>query len=429
MKISDFVIGLGFDTSEFEKGMKTASNDLGGFRSDILQIGSTMAGVFGAKSLTIDFAKSNDQLRQMAQMLNVNANELYGLTEASKSFGASEGEIGAVLSNLAQSRAEFDRLGKIGIFEDLALIGVDFDAINSAKDDVQALYILANQISRLDARGQMMASNILGLTPQMLDLLKNGGDGVRILSEAMQQARPHTEEMAKASRELISEWNYLMVNLGGRADQFATPLVSSLAEITKSTNDWFDANQKVIDQNIGAFVGYVGNNLNLIAPIFATIAGSGVVATFAGLARYVPIVGGAISAVSMGLSRFIPVIGALSLFYELFNFDAEKFEKLTGFKAPEWLFSTGLQDNNFFNPEIGAGGKLLTQTDFMDERFFKREIGSNNIGSGGIGSNTKESNINLTVELDGEILAQKNVKLLNDGLESSASNVQSMEDR
>ena len=65
MKITDFVIGLGFDTSDFDHGMKTATQQIGNFKSTVLQAGAALGMAFSFKGLTFDFAKQVNQARQL----------------------------------------------------------------------------------------------------------------------------------------------------------------------------------------------------------------------------------------------------------------------------------------------------------------------------------------------------------------------------
>ena len=268
MKITDFVVGLGFDSTDFEKGMTKASKQLGGFKSDILQLGALLGTAFSFKKLTFDFARDVDELRQLATMIGVTADELYGLNEAGKAFGAGQGELANVLSNLANQRANFQKLGKIGIFEELAKLGVNFDKIALANNELEAMYILADQLSKLDTQERMLAADILGLTPQSLELLSQGSDSIKELSEAYQKARPQTEAMSKASRDFIEQWNLLQATLGGKLDIVSTPLVAKLTEIIEMTNKWFDANSKVIDQDISAFLTGLADTTEAVTKTF-----------------------------------------------------------------------------------------------------------------------------------------------------------------
>lgn len=338
MQITDFTVGLGLDTSDLERGAKRAESILEGYRSDVLQLGATLATAFGAKALTFDFARENDQLRQMASMLSVSTDALYGLDEAAKSFGARGGEMVGVLSGLAEARNRFRDLGELGIFGDLAKLGVDIDRLTSARTEMEAMYALADEMAKLDPGRAQIAANIVGLSPQVLDMMRQGSDDMRELSRAYQEARPHTEAMADASRNLISQWNLLEAEIGGRADRISTPLVKGLGEITASMNDWIAANRALIDQKIDDVMETIGKNIEVLTPLAIAFTGSGILVTFAGLAKHVPLVGGAIAGMATGLAKIVPLVGAVAAAFELWDWDEKTFKEKFGIDLPDWMF-------------------------------------------------------------------------------------------
>lgn len=426
MKISDFVIGLGFDTSDFERGQRRITSDLNNFRSDVLQIGAVLGTAFSAKSLTIDFARQNDQLRQMAELLGINENALYGLDEAGKAFGARSGEITSLLQTLTETKARFTELGELGVLEELAKIGVNIDAITDAKDSVTALYALADELSKLDQKDRLLVSNALGISPQGIDLLSNGAKTVRDLSKAYQDARPHTEEMTNASRRFIEEYNKLEQNLGGRADKISTPVVKSIGKIIEVINEFIETNQKAIDSS---FLDPLGKTLAVVTPLAVGFVGSGILKTFAGLAKFVPVVGGALGVVLGTMSKLVPVVSALGIGFSVWDWDADDFEEFFGFKPPEWLFTP-------IN-ELPTS-KILGQVDPYNEGYQNIDVSSylntgakfnqNSISNGRQNVNV-QSTANVKLTLDGNVIAERVVKTVNDYVSSETISNYSTEDK
>ena len=58
--ISSILVGLGFDYDK--KGAQEIESGIGSIKSKALQLGAVVAGGFGLKSLTADFASSRDML-------------------------------------------------------------------------------------------------------------------------------------------------------------------------------------------------------------------------------------------------------------------------------------------------------------------------------------------------------------------------------
>lgn len=420
MNIADFVVGLGFDTSDFEKGSRRVSTELTGLRSDILQVGATLAGAFGVKALTIDFATTNDQLRQVAESLGVTTGALYGMDEAAKSFGAREGEMASLLRTLTSMKTRFSELGELGAFEELAKLGVDIDKLTSAKDSVSAMLALSDELAKLSTSRRFEAASVLGISAQTLDLLSSGSKSVSDLSKAYQDARPHTEAMAEASRKLIAQWNELTERVGGRADRLSTPLVAALADITGGMNDWLEANQALIDQNIDDFIKTISDNFNILAPVAVAVAGSGLATTFAGLAKSVPIVGSAMAAVAASLGKVAVLAGAIGVAAELWDWDAETLKEKTGIELPDWVFKP-------------VGELIDDRGATVDERRNSAYEQMRNAGISSKGTTVVQREVNGRIEnnvfIDGKLVTKQVVDNLNFALEESESNASTTEER
>lgn len=406
MNITDFTVGLDLDASQYNKGLSTASNDLLGFKSSILQMGATLAGVFSAKALTIDFATQNDRLRQTADLLGVTTDQLFGLNKAGEVFGAQSNEITATFERIIAQRARLKQFGDLGFFGDLAKLGVNIEPITNARNEYEAYLETIRQISQLDTKKQLTASQILGVSPQQLDMMRKGSDYVDRLSKSLAQARPHTEEMSNASRKLYGEWEILSNQLGGFSDRIATPLVKGLGTIVEDTNLWFDANQNIIDQGLDKTVKYLGDNLATIGTIGATIAGSGLLSTFASLTKHVPILGAGLSTVVGAMTRLVPLIGAGALAYQAWDWKADDVEKLIGIKPPDWLF-TPVED---LLPNVKGMSMLNTVA---------QNVGDSTVNFGDRAKEVQSApkTYNINVNMDGQVISRAVVKEMNGNIE------------
>ena len=227
--ITDFTVGLGFDSTAFDRGIRNAEKTLGSFRSDVLQIGATLAGAFSLNALSFGFAEQKEGIRQFAQSIGVAADKYSALAQAADSYGASEGELQGVLSQMAKDRAAMAK-GEFN-YTDLAITGIDWGKIHNAKDDVEALVALAGQWQKLSLSQRINTAQYYGLTPQMIDLLSQGEGGVRKLMGTFNKARPYTEEMGDAARRFNAQWAVLSSTVVGFADRIATPFVDDISDI------------------------------------------------------------------------------------------------------------------------------------------------------------------------------------------------------
>lgn len=366
MSIAEFVVGLGMDSSDFNRGIQGAERKLGAFKSTILQTGAALGAAFTFKGLTFDFAKQVNEARQLAQFLGVSTNNLVSMQRVAQSFGADIGEMNSLFAGIAQAKSGV-QVGQIGVFQELAKAGIDVDDLIGAKDANEAILRLASQMEKLkgiDARKNVAAA--IGLTPATLDMMIAGRKRLEELQEKYRELRPVTKEAEKASKEWIAGLTELETRVGRVYDSLATEVLKGVNGIVSGVNSWLESNQELIDQVTGPTFKFVGEHIGAIAvglgalgsaPILgglgklvrilggvavqagklgATAAKLGGAATVAGIGRATAALGG-MSGVLSGMAASATVLGgvlsAIALWdinpEDLFGKDAGKFLNMT----------------------------------------------------------------------------------------------------
>lgn len=306
--ITDFVVGLGFDSTAFDRGIKRSEQTLGSFRSNVLQIGAALASGFSLKSLSFGFAEQKEGIRQFAQSIGVAAEKYSALAQAAESFGASESEVQGILSQMAQDSKDYAQ-GQFN-YMPLAIAGIDWGSINNAKNSLEGLMALAKQWQGFSKNQKLTAANYYGLTPQMVDLLNQGEDGVRKLMEMFGKARPYTEGMGEAARRFNAEWAALSATIGGFADRVAMPFIDDVTDIVEAINDWAEANKDWL--NSGAEL--IGDHLALFASIVAAFPIAKLLGLVGALGKIASL-GSGIKGLGTGIlsiARAFPVLGIIS---------------------------------------------------------------------------------------------------------------------
>ena len=293
MKITDFVIGLGFDKTDFDRGIKSSINQLSGFKSRVLQIGAALGAAFSVKALTLDFSKQVNQLRQMSDFLGISATELSGLQNAAKSFGANAEELTGFLEWTTKARAAI-QVDNTSFFAELAKAGLAIDPLINAKNATEMLYSVADQFGKLTKTQQINVASALGVSPAMIDMLKQGGKQIGDLADKFAAIRPQTKEMQKQSKDLIAGVSELESWTGRYADKLGTGLTTALNRVVSNTNEWLTANHALIDSGVDKFAGFVAEHFEDMAVTLAGIAAGGAIAKiavqFAGLGKVLSII-------------------------------------------------------------------------------------------------------------------------------------------
>lgn len=336
--LTSFLVGLGMDLTEFKKGRRELDTSLGGIKSTILQTGAAMAGVFGAKALTVDFSRQTDQLFQFSNMIGVTADNVRGLGNAFRVAGGDEATALAVMQKLTEAKDVLTVKGEAGFLTDVAFAGIDPTIISQSANAYEALLGIIGQFDKLSPDRQRVLANTLGLSPAEVALFKTGRDSVQASIDLMKQLRPATEANQEAARQLRGEWALFGVQAQGIADQISTPLVSGLADMTKAVNDFLAANRPLIGSGIDRFVKFTSDNFTELAGAAALIGAGTTLSTISKLAKFIPAIGTGIGTLAAGAARLSFIGGAVTTGAMLWDWKPEDVENVTGWKPPEWLF-------------------------------------------------------------------------------------------
>ena len=358
--ISEFLVALGFDGQDFEKGLKKAETDLGLFRSTALQVGATLGGALSLKALTLDFSKQNLQLDQMSKKLGVARDTLHGLDIAFQAYGASEGESVNLLERLAKTQAGL-RMGEPGLIEPLAKAGINVDSITKAKNSYESLLAIADQASKMGLKQRENLAEVLGLSPASLDLIVQGREKIAKLSNEFGRARPHYREMVDASRSFTEEWARMMNSVGGAVDPLAT-------EVTKLSTSVIQALSAIAGEGsvVRDVMSGVAKNIDLVAYALAGLTGIKVLGFLSKLAL-------AFKAVMLSANGVGLAVGAIA--GVLLN-APERAEKNA--RNPENLAYDGLHDEE---PEVVIEPYQKAKTEAVQSAKVGLEPKSNDIGS------------------------------------------------
>lgn len=259
--ITSFLVGVGFDYDD--KGEKQIETGMSSITSKALQMGGVLAGAFGAKALTFDFANAKDELGKFAEVYGGTANEISALGRALEHEGGSETAIFGQLQNIENIRAGLLK-GDASIFEDLAKSGIDPQTIINAESATEAYKALADQFASLSSKQRINAANALGFDDAAIRLLSGGATHLdNIISKEMEM-RPATEEMTKAAKAFNDQWQDLDTNIGGFADTVSMSFLPAVTDVVSGINGWMDVNREFIGDH-AAMVTAVVAGLGLIS--------------------------------------------------------------------------------------------------------------------------------------------------------------------
>lgn len=312
--ITNFLVGLGFDFDK--KGADQIDSSIDSIKSSALQLGAVVAGAFGIKALTADFAAANDTLGKFSNVLGVNANDVNAFGNALAHEGGSLQSYMQQLQNIEQLRAGLLQ----GDAEFIALAGragIDTTELVNAADATQAYLSLADQFANLSQQQRINAASALGLDEASIRLLSKGRAEVVRITDEQRKLRPVTEQMTKTAADFNDEMQDLSNNIGRQADRISSALLPEVNNLIGSLNGWFNANDDIINQKLDTALKPIAENFETLAVTGGLLATSGLLSTFAGLAGYVPVVGSGLAAVATSLSTIVSVGAAGAVGYSI----------------------------------------------------------------------------------------------------------------
>ncbi len=238
--ISNFLVGVGF--SYDRQGAKEIGSGIDSIKSKALQAGSVLAGAFGVKALSVDFANATDSLGKFGETFGVTANDLMGFGNALAQEGGSLESFLSQLENIERLRAGI-LVGDAGFISIAGRAGIDTSQLTEAQTATEAYLALADQFQGMTQQQRLNAATALGLDEASIRLLSMGRAEVEATVQRFQTIRPVTDEMTEGARAFNRSWLETKQNVGSVVDVLGNELLPVLTNITSEINSWFDDNR------------------------------------------------------------------------------------------------------------------------------------------------------------------------------------------
>lgn len=235
--ISSFLVGIGFDYDR--KSADAIGTGIDSIKSKALQLGSVVAGAFGIKALTFDFAQSKDMLGKFSEVFGVTANDVQALGHALETEGGTLESFMSQLESIERARARI-RVGDVAFFAPAGKAGINPNDIANARNATEAYLGLADSFAAMNQQQRINAAEALGLDEASIRLLSQGRGAVDDLIAKYQKIQPITNEMTEAAAEFNRQWLEIKANIGGAADELSIKFLPVVNRISQSINKWFE---------------------------------------------------------------------------------------------------------------------------------------------------------------------------------------------
>lgn len=250
--ISNFLVGVGFDLDK--KSADGVASGIDSIKSKALQLGALVAGAFGIKALTTDFANAKDDLGKFAEVFGGSADDISAFGNALRLEGGTLEGFMSQLASLEQFRAGL-ATGDTGFLEAAGRAGLDTRALIEAETATEGFLTLADQFQKLSRKQRISAAQAIGLDEASIRLLSKGRNAIEEVVEAQRIMRPVTDEMTDAAAEFNDQMQDMGTNIGGVADQISVKLLPQINNVLAGMNSWIAANRELLDTGVLNFLG------------------------------------------------------------------------------------------------------------------------------------------------------------------------------
>lgn len=261
--IANFLVGIGLDTTDWDKGARKVDTNLSSFRSKASIAGGALAAAFSAASLAAIRAGDNaDKFALKVAKFDTSRRFIYNLGNAFKMMGGNAEE---AVSAIASAEGVLDQLrkGDASALTAAGLAQVDVSKLQQSATGEEFLMNLSELMPNLQKWQQRSLQETFGLSDAAMKTLQDGrGRFEQLIADADKYA-DNLDKAAKAGRE----YNEALAKVGIQFEYIAQKLADGILPQFTSLLNGFSA---FIDKNmskVGAAADYIADNSGAVAAV------------------------------------------------------------------------------------------------------------------------------------------------------------------
>lgn len=426
--LTSFLVGIGWDTSNFDQGTKHIESSMGSVKSSVLQTAASIATLSALTGAGLKFAKSTSEIDNFTRSIGVGRSDLLAFGSALQGMGGDAGSAMGILTSLEQKRASI-LTGDTGWTPTAARAGINTDDILQASDSLDALLRLSEQFQKASPQQRLNMADALGFDPATVAFLSQGRDVVEATLNQYRDARPLVDGLTEASRDLTQEWSRLEALAGGIGDKVQSKLIPAITSATSKVNEFLNTNKQAIDAGIDKYATPENIESVGVAAAGAGVSTAGAVAgsllqRFGLTGTGSLVAGGARLAGGAGIAYGLADIAS--------RFADEQLGQFEWYRSVNEAFSQGILDATGYFPTKEYG--FLSED---DPRLGRKRNSWWDFGPGsGWGFQPTPPrpqpttiNVNATLEMDGKVLADKVLSVVSDSNQAALDDLQSTTER
>lgn len=276
--ITNFLVGIGYDTTELERGEREFNRSMEGIRSTATIAGAAMAtALIGVGKIAVENADRINTLRLQTNTFATSARDVNNYGSALRSLGGDAGDAVREIGRAEEALSNLRLRGDASTFTELAYAGVNIESLTSAESGGEFMRRLADQFPQLDQQQQLSVQNTLGLSPASVELLRQGGEGYQRIMNNVDSIAGITPELIQMSKDYNAVISETQLKWDGVKNTLTEAVLPSMTRIASLAGDAADYLNQLIKDNpdtaptaLGALgVGAAGATLTAGAGLLA----------------------------------------------------------------------------------------------------------------------------------------------------------------
>lgn len=274
--LSSFLIGIGWDTSELEKGSKKIAESMGAAKSTALMTGAALSAAAVAIGMAIHSnAVEIDKLNLSLNKMSSSRADVLGLGTAFQLLGGNATDAVSEIDRIEQMMANFRVKGETGALGQLAFIPKAVtERILSAKTGMEFYTRLQRESVGLSKDQARVLQEALGLSDASLKLMQMGSEEFDRRIKQGKDLNYQTESLNENARKYNEQWETTKKLVGNVADSITDKMLPGMNESLGVLNEFITKNKDVIDK-IGNFISK-NADVFIVPKAIAAAAGEGV---------------------------------------------------------------------------------------------------------------------------------------------------------
>lgn len=247
--ITQFLVGIGLDTSDFEKGEKRVKTSMEGIKSSTLAIGSAMASAAIGAGVRVDqLAEKSRKLQDQLYRTNTQTTWAQGYGASLKELGGNADDAVGRITGLEEKLAAI-RMGDTSWTDSLGPAGFNTGQLAQAKSAQEFIKMAADQFASASHTQQVNMANVLGLTDAEFKLWQHGGQYVSDHSDQLAAQLGYTDSLNAKQYEYSQAWVGLNLELDKAGNTLSNIMLPNMTSLVKLANEYAGAFNKFAQEN------------------------------------------------------------------------------------------------------------------------------------------------------------------------------------